>query len=272
MDTQIVVVFCTCDDLLKQLSHEEDPRCKMSDAEVMTTALVAVLFFAGNFSLACRFLQEQGYIPNMLGKSRFSRRLHRMQPYFLSLFVRLAEQWKTYNLQKIYAMDSFPVAVCDNFRIPQAKLYQSERYRGYIGSKRRYFYGLKLQLLVTRRGQPVEFFLPAGSVHDAKALRNFRFNLPAGSLITADKAYNHYETEDSLATRGLYLRPFRKKNSKRGYPLWLQAFLSTSRQIVETTGSLIHRLLPSKIHATSSAGFELKVVLFVLACSLSFLF
>lgn len=77
MDTQIIVVFCLCDDMLKSLHHYEDVQCQMSDAEVMTTAIVAILFFRSNFSLASRFLFEKGYIPRMLSASRFNRRLHR---------------------------------------------------------------------------------------------------------------------------------------------------------------------------------------------------
>lgn len=48
----------------------------MSDAEVMTTAIVAALYFGGKYHfLACQLLSEQGYIPQMLSKSQFSRRL-----------------------------------------------------------------------------------------------------------------------------------------------------------------------------------------------------
>ncbi len=48
MDTQIVVVYCFCDDVLKRLHYYEDPQRQMSDAEVMTTAIVAAQYFAGN--------------------------------------------------------------------------------------------------------------------------------------------------------------------------------------------------------------------------------
>lgn len=52
MDTQIVAVFCLCDDMLKASHHYEDPQYQMVDAEVMTTAIVAALHFGGNFKLA----------------------------------------------------------------------------------------------------------------------------------------------------------------------------------------------------------------------------
>jgi hypothetical protein len=39
MNSQILRVFCLCDDLLKALRHPEDPPCEVSDAEVKTTAV-----------------------------------------------------------------------------------------------------------------------------------------------------------------------------------------------------------------------------------------
>jgi len=62
MDTQIVAVFCLCDDMLKALHHSEDPQSQISDAEVMTTALAAVLYFGGNMEKARTHTQEYGYI------------------------------------------------------------------------------------------------------------------------------------------------------------------------------------------------------------------
>ena len=72
MDTQIVAVFCLVDDMLKALNHREDQQCQMNDAEVITTAIIAALFFGGNYTLARKLLASQGYVPKMLSKSRFS--------------------------------------------------------------------------------------------------------------------------------------------------------------------------------------------------------
>jgi hypothetical protein len=272
MDTQIVAVFCLVDDMLKALRHHEDPQCRMSDAEVMTVALVAVLFLAGNYRAARALLQAEGYIPHMLSKSRFSRRLHRIKPWFITLFNFLADYWISQNSEQVYAVDSFPIPVCDNYRISRAKLYQEEAYRGYQASKKRYFYGLKLHLVSTRDGQPVEFFLTPGNFSDTRGLEYFNFDLPAGAQIAGDKAYNHYLIEDQLAEAGLRLMPFRKKNSKRPDPPWTHYLKVIYRKMIETTGGLINQLMPKKVHATNALGFELKIVLFVLACSLNFVF
>ena len=84
MDTQIIAIYCLCDDMLKGLHHFEDQQRQMSDAEIMTTAIVAVLYFKGNFCLASHFLYESHYIPGMLSKSRFNRRLHAIAELFLT--------------------------------------------------------------------------------------------------------------------------------------------------------------------------------------------
>lgn len=117
---------------------------------------------------------------------------------FSLYFILLGEIWKALNKHSIYVVDSFPVAVCDNYHIQRSRLYRGEAYRGYQASKKRYFYGIKIHLLITDSGQPVEFFLTVG------------------------RAY-------------------------------------------------IERLLPKHIHAVTDKGFELKVTLILLACSLNYL-
>ncbi len=47
MDEKILSLYCLCADCLRALGHAERPQQQMSDAEVVTTALVAMLFFRG---------------------------------------------------------------------------------------------------------------------------------------------------------------------------------------------------------------------------------
>lgn len=268
MDTRIIVVYCLCDDYLKSIGHREDAQVRLSDAEVMTIALVAALEYRGNFAAALRFLVAHKYLRASLSRSRLSRRVHRVKGHFLVLFAHLAEVWKADNPAKVYALDTFPLAVCDNWRIRRCRLYQGAAFRGLITSKKRFYYGLKLHLMVTASGAPVEFFLTPAAVGDVSGLYDFDFDLPDGATVAADRAYNHYEMEDVLAAAGITLLPARKRKSKRPLtPPW--TFLQQRyRKPVETTGSLLERLLPKSIHATSTAGFELKVVLFILALSI----
>jgi hypothetical protein len=184
LDTQIVIIYSLVDDILKSIQYNENPQCLMSSAEVCTTAIVAALYFGGNFEHARKLLcTPNNYIPNMLSKSRFNRRLHRLPVVFTQLFYFFAPIWKSLNTNSVYVIDRFPVPACDNIRIPKAKLYKDESFRGYHASKRRYFYGVKVQFLVTEEGAPIEFFLTPGSVNDTRALEGYVFDLPKGSII-----------------------------------------------------------------------------------------
>ena len=270
MDDKIIATFCLCDDLLKAMHHQENRQCQMNDAEIMTTAFIASLFFRGNHESARAMLKQHGYIPHMVSKSRFNRRLHRIKDIFIVLFNLLGNIWKTLNTQAIYVIDSIPIAVGDNIRIRRSKIYSDEDFRGYQASKKRYFYGLKIHLMVTQDGQPVECFLTPGGFGDVDALKYYAYALPDGSIIYADKAYNDYEIEDLLKeVEHIHLLPIRKKNSKRALPPYISFVQSYHRKRVETAGSLIEQLLPKSIHAVTSQGFALKVALFVIASSLN---
>jgi hypothetical protein len=96
--------------------------------------------------------------------------------------------------------------------------------------------------------------------------KTFRFDVPEGSHVYADKAYNDYAMEDVLLEASqIRLYPIRKKNSKRPLPPDIAYVQHDYRQRIETVGSLIERMLPKTIHAVTAAGFELKVFLLVLA-------
>lgn len=56
---------------------------------------------------------------------------------------------------------------------------------------------------------------------------------------------------------------------KKQFPPRIRYWPQVYRKRVETMGCLLERRLPQSIHAVTSIGFELKVVLFVLAVSVN---
>lgn len=267
MPLQIITIYCLCADFLIAIGYEDDPQATMSSAEVMTTVLVAAACFTGNQELSRRFLKAYGYFPAMLSKSRLNRRLHAIpQNLWTALFGLLAAIDQEANQHKEYIIDSLPVPVCDNIRISRCRLYRKERFRGYIASKRRYFYGLRVHLLVSATGQPVQLVLAPGADADIAVLQGMDLDLPEGSVLYADKAYTDYAFEDLLKeAAGVELLASRKKNSKRARPAWEQYICQKSRKQVETTFSQIALRFSRSIHAVTARGFELKVFLTVLA-------
>jgi hypothetical protein len=274
MQDTILTIYCLCDDLLKAMNHQDDPQTRFSSAEVMCVPVIACAYFGGNMARTRAFLFGQGYFKVHLSASRFSRRLKALpDTVWHSLFGLLSQVFQQHNQSGAYVVDSFPVPVCHNIRIKRCKLFPAEHkesFRGYCASKKSYFFGFKVQLLITAQGEPVEFVLTPGSMADQAGFRHLNLDLPAGSVIHADKGYNDYGEEDLLWHAGeLLLKPLRKSNSKRAMPPWVEFVSKPVRQQVETAISQITALFPKHIHAVTAQGLQLKLMCFVLAYAIS---
>lgn len=273
MELQIITLYFFADEILKANHFYDDPQAKMTTAEIITATLTAATFFCGNQRRAACFLKTHRYIPNFLSESRFNRKLHGIpQDIWQKLFSVLAEHFKAKNVSNEYVVDSFPVPTCDNIRIFRSKIFSGKQYRGYIASKKRFFFGIKVHLIATTEQEPVEFLFAPGSEADMKAFTNLDLDLGEGARIYADRAYNSYEYEDFLKDNELSLVAERKANSKRPLEGCLRYLQSHWRKRIETTFSRITTLFPKKIHAVTSKGFELKVFAFILAYSCNLFF
>jgi hypothetical protein len=80
------------------------------------------------------------------------------------------------------------VAVCDNIRISRSGLLRGKQWRGKQASRRRYFYGVQVQVLSASQGVPIEFCFVPGSESDVQALRKLPLAVAAESRIYGDAA------------------------------------------------------------------------------------
>jgi hypothetical protein len=202
----------------------------------------------------------------MLSKSRFNRRLHALANCCQTCFGLLGWVFKTIQVRQEYVLDTFPLAVCHNIRIRRCHLLQGEAYRGKNTSKREYFYGYKVALLINSQGIPVELAFIPGSYGDESALTALDFDLPTGSVVWQDSGFTDYEWEDFYrANEGIELATQRKKNSQRGddFPTYIAK--KYNRKKVETSISEITTRFPKPIHAVTIEGFQFKTFFFVLA-------
>ena len=261
-----LAIYCFIDDFLKASGHREDIRIEVTDAEVITIALTAMLHFGGNFEKSRLVLHQLGLIKRLLSRSRFSRRMNRLTDLIYKLFHQLGSVLKDLHWDARYLLDSFPIAVCDNIRIGRCRIVRDELYRGKMSSKRRYFYGVRVQIMATSDGVPVEFCILPGGCADLHGLAELALDLPEMAELFVDAGYNFYEWEDYLREiKELRLRVPRKSNSKRIREPWLEIYKSLMRKYIETTIGEIAKLFPKKIHATNLNGFLLKIALFLFA-------
>lgn len=172
-----LAIYCFIDDFLKARGHRQDCRAEVTDAEIITIALMAMLDFGGNFERSRLVLHELGLIRRLLSRSRFSRRVNRLADLIHCLFHQLGGILKDLHWESRYLLDSFSIAVCDNIRIKRWRIAQDEQYRGKVSSRRRYFYGVKMQVLATSDGIPVEFCILPGACADLQGLAELALDL-----------------------------------------------------------------------------------------------
>lgn len=262
---KVIALYCILDDLLLAMRHKEDVRVQVTDSEVLTTAFVAALYFGGHHDNARLFMKSSGLFTRILDKSQFCRRLHKLSDLLWEMFYQIGAKLKDIAGAANYALDSFPVPVCDNMRISRCRILKGEQWRGRCASMRRYFFGVKVHIL-TLNGIPVEFCIVPGRENDTKALLCMDFEVPPESSIYNDAGYTNYNFEDMMKDlAGVRFQTARKSNSKRPDQPW-EAFLKQwMRKGVETTISEIKARMLRNIHAVTTAGFMIKVALFVIA-------
>src|SRR5262249_5605394 len=160
-----------------------------SDAEVITTGLVASRFFGGHLNHARAFLHDTGLMPQMLSESRFNRRWHACHDLVRRLIDSFGVALKVANREQQYLLDSFPLALWHNVRIPRCGLVTGAEFHGYCVAKREYFYGYRVHVVTTVAGVPVELgFLP-GHANDVRGLGILPFALPTDSEVYMDAGY-----------------------------------------------------------------------------------
>ena len=265
MIIKTIAIYVFFDDILKSMDYKEPINRKTTDAEIATVILIAARYFGGNIETAISFVRQTDLFPSMLGKSRFNRRMHKIGELLAELFFYLGEAIKELNINHTYCIDSFPVAVCQNIRIPNCRIVQGAEYRGYCASKRTYFYGFKVHVIITADGIPVEYTFTTGNVHDLDGMKQLPLNLPDESEIFADSAYTDYTTEEMMQDAGIRLLAARKSNSKQQHNPCTEYLIAIGRKRIETVFSDISKYMPKKIHAVTEIGFLIKLIAFIWA-------
>ena len=269
MREQTVAMYCLLDDIIcfTRPANMPPPASgrRLNDAQVLTTALVATRFFGGNLVVAKHYM-EQHWGQNRLDKSGFIRRLHALTDTLHALFALVGDWLKHRHSEARYVLDSFPVAVCHNTRIPRCKLLTGKAYHGRCASKRSWFYGLKVQVVATSDGVPVEFRIHAGGESEQAGRRGLALDLPEGSILYTDAGYTDYVAEDLFnEASGSQQRTARRKDSKRPLHPAQRFLIQYFRKGIETCFSQLTARFPKQIHAVTAAGFALKIALFIFA-------
>ncbi len=265
MNEQVIAIFSICDEIVKSFGFPDDPQCKMTTAELMTFALVSALYYHADYRTTRLVSISFRYFPNILSYSRLVRRIHAISEnmwwmifYALQMYLRKSDS-------EFFIVDSFPVKAYENHKSFRARIFRGKEFHGYTASKKQYFFGIKVHMIVDEIGIPIEFCFTPGSASDIAGLKELPCELPKGSMLFADRAYNSYTLEEDLQEMAeIRLVPRRKNNLTRQHSPSLEFILNNTRNRIETVFSSIVSRMPRYIRARTEKGFYLKILFFII--------
>jgi hypothetical protein len=265
----IIGIYVVIDETMRALGHTSHPLAGVSDAEVLTVAVVAAAFFGNHHARALAILRATGYLSRALTASRFSRRLHALADGLALLLDVLGDLFARGQATICdFVIDRMPIPVCKRVRARRCRTVRGREYCGYCPAKGEKFFGWRLHLVCTTDGLPVAFTLLPGGLHDLTPIHELTANLPAGAWVYGDKGYNSAPDEAVIrATGGGVLVPLHKDNMAPNTRAE-QCGLRTVRLAIETAYSQLTAMGIARLHVRSVAGLEIKVhaSLLALAC------
>lgn len=266
MNQQAIAIFCICDEAVKYFGLRDDPQCKMTNSEIMTFALLSATHFQCNYRKTRLVSLTLKFFSKILSLSRIVRRLHSIpEEVWMTVFYVFQMYLKKAN-SEYFIVDSFPVKAYENHKSFRAKIFNEKCYHGYTASKKAYFFGLKVHMIIDEHGLPIEFCITPGSTADIEGLKLLPCELPQGATLIGDRAYTNYSLEDDLLEiAGISFLPKRKQNMKRQHSKIEEYLHASKRNRIETVFSVIINKMPRSIKVRTEKGFFLKIVLFILA-------
>lgn len=194
LEELFLLLFTTLDDLYPSIAPPEltgrpgAHRLAMSDSEILTLSLMQEALSMDSELAFHRFVSRNyaHLFPRLLSRDRYHRRrknlLYLHQACF-DHFARLAEEQATY-----LVVDSAPVETVAFARSQSGQASLPEASYGFIPSKKRHFFGLRLHALVTDRGSVAAFALTSADSDERSVARDLLAER-AGCQVLADSGY-----------------------------------------------------------------------------------
>lgn len=235
----LLELYCAVDDFCQALETERRGHLlgngkqrqragRLSDSEALT---IMIHFHQSQYRTFKAYYQEhvavylRGEFPQLISYGRFVQRMPCLLGWLcLYLFSRFGM------CTGISFVDATFIAVCDNRRIQQHKVFKGIAARG-KGSTG-WSFGFKLHLVVNDAGELLAVYLTAANRHELKALPKLVKCL-FGKLF-GDMAYLSQSMFQQLMEQGIHLITKVKSNMKNQLMVMSDKLLLRKRSIIET--------------------------------------
>lgn len=238
---------------------------KVPDIEVIALAVMAEMLSipSENWLFAKLKSDYKTHFPHLLSRARFTIRRRRLQHYINEICFSLANRFS--DKSEALIIDSMPVPICENARINRSRICKDDELvqpdRGWHAAQQRYYYGFKLQLIITETGLPLAASLTPACCHDTHALRYINETERTDTVLLADKGYLSAGLQASLfeELKIKLITPLRS-NMKRVVNEWTPACRYKRKRIETTFSQLLDQFSLRKNYAKTLDGLITRVV------------
>jgi hypothetical protein len=165
-----VATYCICDEVVKFFGIKDDSQCKMSMSELMTFALLSATYFQCDYKRTRLISLSLRYFNRILSCSQLVRRIHAIpEGVWITVFYILRRYLQNTD-SKYFIVDSLPISAYQNHKSYRARIFKNKSYHGYTASKKSYFFGVKVHMIVNEDGIPIEFCITPGGISDIEGL------------------------------------------------------------------------------------------------------
>lgn len=239
-DDKITEIFYLVDEFCAEFSKSFDthllgnkPRKtpRMSDSEVIT---IMILFHYGSFKNLKHFYlyYVQKHLSSAFPKTvSYNRFIELSQKVCLpmTLFLKMCCLGECTGISFV---DSTPIRVCKNKRIPRNKVFKGIATTG--KSTMGWFYGFKLHLIINDKGEVLNFVITQANVDDREPLKDSKFVSKIRGKLYADKGYIGKKLTELLFMDGVHLITSIRNNMKNVLMELKDKILLRKRSVIET--------------------------------------
>lgn len=216
-------------------ARRQRPFCRMSVCEIMTVLIGFQIIGGQNFRQYYKDMVTQFHkneFPSLVSYNRFTEICPIVIiPLMIFLKFRMEMSLRT----MIYVIDSTPLKVCINLRIPHHRVFTEMAGRGKTSTG--WFYGFKLHIVINHIGELMSVHITTGNTDDRKPVMALVNHLKG--KIFGDKGYISAKLAAELAELGLQLITTLKKNMKKQNIPIADRIMLRKRAVIESVNDLL---------------------------------
>lgn len=238
--SKVTEIFCLVDEFCREFDATTQPFLLgklskrppiMSKSEVIC---ICLLFHLSGFRCFKHFylfyVQRHmlGEFPRTVSYNRFVE-LSQGALLPMSIFLKTCCLGKCTGISFV---DSTPIRVCHNKRIKRNKVFKDIAQVG--RSTMGWFYGFKLHIVISDRGQILSFAVTQANIDDREPLKSESFLRAVFGKLFADKGYISQKLTEILFTDGIHLITGIRNNMKNSLMSLSDKIMLRKRSVIET--------------------------------------